>query len=176
MKKIDRTGQKFGKLTFIKRLENDKKYRWELRCDCGKILFAKSGDVVSGHTKSCGCILRETIAEIGRKKRIHTPIMSTVTTIWRHQRYNDGDITAENFYKLSQQNCYYCGSVPSNKATSKNGTPFIYNGLDRVDSSKTHMLNNVVTCCKQCNYAKLDYTQEEFLDMCRRVAEKHPKY
>lgn len=59
-KLIDLIGQKFNRLTVIKRLPN---YRhdtmWECRCDCGKINKVKGNDLRKGHTKSCGCLRRE---------------------------------------------------------------------------------------------------------------------
>lgn len=60
-KKIDLTGQKFGKLTVIK--EADKKIRncvtWHCKCDCGNEVDIPSGALRNGNTKSCGCLHRE---------------------------------------------------------------------------------------------------------------------
>jgi len=38
----------------------------------------------------------------------------------------------------------------------------IYNGLDRIDSSKKHNMDNIVTACKKCNYMKLDHSIDDF--------------
>ena len=87
---------------------------------------------------------------------------NTIKHIWK-KVYSDGDITLEDFKNLSQKNCHYCDSVPSNKTrlhTSKTydiSEYFIYNGLDRVDNSILHMLSNVVPCCRWCNQMKLNY-------------------
>jgi len=40
----------------------------------------------------------------------------------------------------------------------------IYNGIDRLDSSKGHVIDNVVPCCKWCNYAKRERSYKDFLD------------
>lgn len=37
-----------------------------------------------------------------------------------------------------------------------------YNGIDRVDNNKGYEIENVVTCCTDCNKKKLKKTQEEF--------------
>ena len=37
-----------------------------------------------------------------------------------------------------------------------------YNGIDRVDSSKGYEYNNVVSCCKNCNSAKMQLSIKEF--------------
>lgn len=55
---IDRTGQRFGKLVAIKRTGTNslKKVLWLCRCDCGKEVNVTSGALVTGNTRSCGCI------------------------------------------------------------------------------------------------------------------------
>lgn len=61
----DMTGQKFGKLTAIKRVDNNGpkvQYLWQ--CDCGNKKILPVSDVVSGNTKSCGCLKQETTANI----------------------------------------------------------------------------------------------------------------
>lgn len=54
--KVDYTGQKFGRLTAIRRAS---KGDWLWRCDCGNETLAKPGDVKKGNPASCGCLLRE---------------------------------------------------------------------------------------------------------------------
>lgn len=53
----DLTGQRFGRLTAIQRL--DKKigtsYAWLCRCDCGKLTEVSTNALAQGGTKSCGC-------------------------------------------------------------------------------------------------------------------------
>lgn len=54
----DLTGQKFGRLTVIKRAENSKtkQTRWLCKCDCGKTKIILSNSLKSGKTISCGCL------------------------------------------------------------------------------------------------------------------------
>lgn len=56
----DLTGQRFGRLTAIKRIKVDKKAMWECQCDCGNTKFVTSSDLMSGKVKSCGCLRSET--------------------------------------------------------------------------------------------------------------------
>lgn len=55
-KALDLTGQKFGKLTAIKRLpsRNGKTY-WLCKCDCGNQTQVQTGHLRSGAIISCGC-------------------------------------------------------------------------------------------------------------------------
>lgn len=59
---IDETGNKYGKLTVIKRAENDAYggARWQCLCECGNITTVRAQDLKRGKTKSCGC-------QIGKK-------------------------------------------------------------------------------------------------------------
>ena len=53
-------GQRFGKLIVVSRAENDKKgqARWLCQCDCGGSTITTRYNLITGQTKSCGCILR----------------------------------------------------------------------------------------------------------------------
>ena len=55
-------GKRFGKLTVIRRegthisAGGQKKPTWLCQCDCGNKTIVITGDLNSGHTKSCGCM------------------------------------------------------------------------------------------------------------------------
>lgn len=58
MKLIDLTGQKFHRLTVLRRSENNTKRgkpKWICQCDCGNTTEVNGCDLKSGNTKSCGC-------------------------------------------------------------------------------------------------------------------------
>lgn len=48
----DISGRKFGKLTAIEYVGSSK---WLCRCDCGKEKIIPGGNLIQGHTTSCGC-------------------------------------------------------------------------------------------------------------------------
>lgn len=167
--KIDIIGKKFGRLTVIKKVANIWKSKLRKRgfiaflckCECNNEKIVAKMDLISKNTKSCGCL-----------KNPYTPSKSTAKEIWR-KRYNDGGLTFEQFLDLSQMNCFYCNSPPSNKYNkhkckkdaskyAKNNGDFIYNGLDRVNSDLPHNIDNVVPCCFRCNSAKNNMTKTEF--------------
>ena len=58
MKLKDLTGMKFGKLTVMKRAENDNHNQaiWVCECECGGISTVSGAKLRKGHTKSCGCL------------------------------------------------------------------------------------------------------------------------
>lgn len=56
----DLTGQKFGKLTVLERdidKKDKEKVYWKCQCDCGNIASVMSGQLKSGKTMSCGCLV-----------------------------------------------------------------------------------------------------------------------
>ena len=63
----DHTGTKFGRLTAIKRLKSNKVDRlyttYLCSCECGKELEVRGCQLVTGNTKSCGCLNKEKIRE-----------------------------------------------------------------------------------------------------------------
>lgn len=60
----DLTGLRFGKLTVISMSGKiGKKVAWKCKCDCGKETIATGTHLKTGHTRSCGCIAKETYDE-----------------------------------------------------------------------------------------------------------------
>jgi len=75
-KKIDLTGMKFGRLTVIeesKERKKDNRVMWRCICSCdkGKEVNVRSWVLISGETKSCGCLISESITKINKRKKTH---------------------------------------------------------------------------------------------------------
>ncbi|MGE3319985.1 MAG: hypothetical protein AB7I18_11890 [Candidatus Berkiella sp.] len=177
-------GQRFGRLIALEEAYRKKGsgVYWKCLCDCGKENIVVAANLSNGHTTSCGCMRNEKIVEEARKKLSTNPRIRSAKAVFSHS-YNDGDLSFEKFLELSQQPCFYCG-LSSQKSNIKNSYKkggntllpniedgdFYYNGLDRIDSNKVHDLDNVVPCCKWCNYAKMHRTLEEFITWIKRVS------
>ncbi len=60
----DLTGKVFGRLTVLRREEqkNGTGY-WRCRCECGRETVVRYLYLISGHTKSCGCLQKEKIVD-----------------------------------------------------------------------------------------------------------------
>lgn len=183
--KKDWTGQKFGKLVFKNPTGEKQGHHllWNLSCDCGGNVNAIPCNVSSGKIKSCGCLRSAAAREAARsgiKGRRYAPIISSARTVW-FGTYSS-ELEFEMFYKLSQLPCHYCGRPPYrifnvasmtsnhyNSDNQKNNGNFIYNGLDRVDSSLGHTLDNIVPCCYECNRAKSNMTVDSFLELIKLI-------
>jgi hypothetical protein len=86
-KRIDLTGQRFGRLVCIEPAEpkiilhyipgggvKQKRFlRWLCRCDCGELHIAYANQLTAGTVRSCGCLRRELaterLREIGKRNR-----------------------------------------------------------------------------------------------------------
>lgn len=66
-------GQKFGRLTIIQKMDNDKwgHHRYLCQCTCKQKKIILGNKLESGHTKSCGCLQKDTVREIGSQNIKH---------------------------------------------------------------------------------------------------------
>lgn len=99
MKFKDLTGKRFGMLTVVKRAEN-KTYpcgktmvSYLCKCDCGTEKIVLGCNLLSNHTKSCGCVQKQArkIAHTKHNKRNHR-LYTTWTNIKQrcfNQKSND---------------------------------------------------------------------------------------
>lgn len=58
--KHDIVGNKYGKLLVLEDTglrSNDRQVMWKCKCDCGNIINVKAGNLISGNTFSCGCLV-----------------------------------------------------------------------------------------------------------------------
>ncbi len=181
----DWTGQKYHRLTFIRPTDQkrDTGIIWECLCDCGTITYIQPCSATNGKTKSCGCLALEHASALGKASgdvnRVFEPHISSARRVWK-STYSEIDF--DTFYAMSQCTCVYCGRLPfrvmneacwrkhaSDKA--KQEGDFIYNGLDRIDSNKSHTIDNLVTSCWDCNHMKGTRTHAEFLAHIKRIYE-----
>ena len=68
-KVIDITGEKYGRLTAVRLVENGSrkwKTKWLFKCDCGNEIVLSANAARRGNTKSCGCLRREVSAAKSR--------------------------------------------------------------------------------------------------------------
>lgn len=166
-KLINLTGQKYGRLTVIKRSfpnSERRKARWLCKCECGKEKVVDGYHLREGHTKSCGCLGKENL----RIRILPFGLASMRAAIHRYKRRAkmrgiEYKLTEEEFKEITQKDCYYCGAKPNNmtKDVKANGD-YKYNGIDRVDNNKGYVNGNVVPCCWTCNAAKGTLTTQEF--------------
>ena len=179
--KKDLSNQKFGRLLAIISLIKNKKgsYIWHCKCDCGNICNVAGYRLKNGHTKSCGCLSSELLIKRNKvripknKKPIGESAFNKLYRIYQRTSENKNmlfDISKEEAKNLFLDNCFYCGALPKQTIrTRKDLSPFIYNGIDRLNNDLGYLRSNVVTCCKRCNIAKNNMKLEDFLDLISNI-------
>jgi hypothetical protein len=67
-KTLDLSGQKFGRLTAISRVDEgkDARKKWKCHCECGNTKIVLTRSLRSGATQSCGCLHRDKITKHGQ--------------------------------------------------------------------------------------------------------------
>lgn len=170
----DYAGKRFGKLLVIK-LDHKEKFRnrqgniktrkwWECLCDCGKSLLVQIQNLSRMTTTHCGCspALAKEDGAINR----------------RWSQYKQGArergllflLSKEEFSSLVTDICFYCGEPPCS-LEAYSSIPGYFNGIDRVDNSIGYLTENCVSCCADCNRAKMEKSKVEFLSLVKRIYE-----
>lgn len=176
-RKVIEKGEIFGDLIVIQdkyELSKSKRSLYMVQCKCGKILQTRGDRLRSGIKKRCkDCAFKLRSENLPKVSLISIAFQRYV--IYRC-KYNNIDlsITEEDYFKLSQQNCYYCGIEPEEKQIVKNrkynnSQTIKMHGVDRLDSNIGYHLNNCVPCCTSCNYAKHELTEKQFLDKIIKI-------
>jgi hypothetical protein len=170
----DRTGQRFSRWVAIERVGNGKngRVRWRCRCDCGVTRNVLVCSLVNKTSRSCGCLNREVNAA---RHAIYKGMASRNRLTYQYKasakkRGFQWTLTNEEAHQIFESNCYYCGTSPKQifKAKECNGS-YVYNGIDRVDTSRGYTLDNCVPCCWTCNCAKRKMSSVQFLAWIRSV-------
>lgn len=169
------SGKKFNKLTvtnnyITKIVTKRRRTFWECICDCGNKKFIQINALLSGHTKSCGCLLDG----LPPKEAEYNARFRTYQAGAKRRGYN-WNLTREQFEILITQNCKWCGSSPEFKKhrETKGKWGALMNGIDRFDNSKGYTLENSVPCCSTCNRLKGDLSMETFLSKIKAIYKLH---
>jgi hypothetical protein len=87
MKLIDISGQRFGRLTALQyvglRDLTKKDDKWDCVCDCGNKTLVSDAKLRSWHTRSCGCLLKDSFREVGKNRKTHGQSYSTLYSVWQ---------------------------------------------------------------------------------------------
>ena len=172
----DYTGHRFGLLVAIKRIpfgvtrpSGKKQTTYICQCDCGEVVERPAGVLVSGWTRSCGCLRKIKNRDTKRKK----PFSGAYRRLlyYANRSGKTCSITYEDFLEFTKiEVCEYCGDrikwePYSVKGEGKSGTTYF---IDRKDNEIGYEIENCVVCCPRCNWGKSDlFTYEEWKFMQR---------
>lgn len=143
-------------------------YSW-VQCDCGRKFEVRNSQLRNGqHT--CRRCSRRLSAGMGRVNALlagYKYAAEKRNLLWR--------ISVKQFKRLVSSDCFYCGAAPRVMSTSAyraGGNAVLLNGIDRKDSAKGYLTQNVVPCCTTCNRMKWSLSTKEFFDQIRKIIQK----
>jgi hypothetical protein len=175
---VNLNGKRFGRLLVLEFIGITNVYtRWRCICDCGNTVIVSGRSLVRGNTTSCGCYLKEQQSFCGKKiggknKKPDTSFNSLFSSYKKGaSKRGIGFYISKNIFKnITKGKCYYCGCEPQNSyLANHNNEPYIYNGIDRIDSTKDYTEDNCVSCCKICNCAKAGLEIQVFSEWIKKV-------
>ena len=163
-------GMSNGVLTCIEDLgaaykNNKKVHLLKIKCSrCGNYSIVRSDRLNSSVyiPKSCTCCVNSLQKEIADSKYLSTRhFRQRLNSIKKGavERKLEFNITEKTVASLLLGNCYYCGEP-------------LADGIDRLDSSKGYIENNVVPCCKICNIMKNKFPLDTFLNKVKKIYNK----
>lgn len=93
--------------------------------------------------------------------RIKDPMRSSYNVYKTNAKINNRkfELTLDEFKNTVKEPCHYCGG------NNKRG----FVGVDRIDSSKGYLINNVLPCCTKCNSSKANSSYDEFIKYLDQV-------
>jgi len=170
----DITGLEVGLLTVLEDAgtRNNKRY-WLCECKCGvrkQILHSH----LSGHkVQSCGCIKKGSSNALWKGHgEISGNRWDMIKRRRRHAEDREFTVTIEEAWDLFLKQNRKCALSGIEIEFGKTGKDLYTASLDRIDSNKGYTIDNVQWLHKHVNWMKNTFSQEYFVEMCKKIAHK----
>lgn len=135
-------GQRFGRLTIVSEAGKTQSgvRLVECLCDCGKLKVVRCSNITNGHTKSCGCLQRDTV---DRWNRTHGQTKTKGYKTWQEMKTRCLKPSHHSFHNYGGRGITICSEWMSfEKFISDMGQPRLGQQIDRIDNNKGYFKEN----------------------------------
>ena len=165
MKVLDLTGQKFGKLTAIKKAKprNDRYTRWICKCECGNISEVRTDYLRNGHTTSCGCTKAQHFKkfDLTNQRFGRLVVLDDVPPDKKKCLCDCGNIVDVETCNLTSGNTQSCGCLQRDRASESSHISLIGQRFGKLQVIKRAENNRFGHVCYHC---KCDCGGETIVD------------
>jgi hypothetical protein len=160
-------GFKSGSLTVIEKIgkNHSQHILWRCKCECGKNTIVSSSNI--RRTKSCGCSKHKKPPNWSGYERLNGSYVSALKYGAKKRKINyDSNIDAKYLYDMYLRQDGKCAitGMPIDLTTDAS--------VDRIDSMKGYTKDNIWWVKKEINLMKNNLSLEEFILLCKMVADK----
>jgi hypothetical protein len=75
-------------------------------------------------------------------------------------------LSKDDFKRITSMPCFYCGDITEDEYS------YSFVGIDRIDHTKGYELDNIVPCCKSCNWMKSDFSVKDWVLQMQKITNK----
>ena len=175
-------GKQFGIWTVISdeiKVGTDRALYWHCQCKCGYTAWKKPRDLKKGQSTRCkNCGTKSYFTEDGNKEinaLIQSKYKQIVHNLSSRKKVSNlpFTITPQDLQSLYDQNhnCVLSGlslEVDLTKSLQKQNL-----SVDRINPDKGYTPDNIQLVDKRINMMKQSFSQDEFIELCCKVAEQH---
>lgn len=166
--------KRFAKGVVKKLIGSDGKKSWLLQCDCGEKYKALTESLLSGNTKSCGCLNKRT----GKNHPHYKGCEDLSGDYWSklkqgaRKRDIEFNITIKEAWKLFKNQDKKCALTGWEITLTDSSSLKQTASLDRINSNKHYKLSNIQWVHKDVNRIKQNYSQDYFITICEAIASR----
>jgi hypothetical protein len=161
-------GEVFGRLTVVEVVRDGNRSYWKCRCTCGEEIVLLPYNAKNGHTKSCGCLSRETRSANGKLHRKHGHCsegkLSREYLSWRAAWQRCFDPNAKSYPSYGARGISMCDHWKSDFPCffRDMGPRPPHKTLDRIDNNKSYLCPKCGDNCKWSTASEQQKNKRKF--------------
>lgn len=171
------------------RVSGTRKYKITIVCQCGSTK-EKNLSYLNKNVYTCGvgCPISHLVRSASRKGSNFHQMLPKGESGFRRllgvyksrsSKYKrEFSLSDVEFRSLTKGDCYYCGQEPKmvyahikkgiSDVVRENGE-YVYNSIDRIDSTLGYTIDNCRSSCKVCNNMKVNHSETDFLKFVEKI-------